>query len=155
MVTISTWVFIYNLYRSKKYRGVIAASSAHSGPTKVYPQAVGFNFSTEYKPGIKNLVANGLSIEFDRSKDEDIEKFFMLATGPISTLVEQIKREYSTDAHLIQLHKQHQEGSLDQDYMVREGMVFFQGKYLVAMNLKLCVKFLMNFKPPQLQDMEV
>lgn len=84
---------------------------------------MGYDFRIECKPGKSNNSADALS-----SVEEADTVLLMTASRPIPLF---LKKENTTLDDLRLLHNNYGEGKLLSDYVIRDGILYFQNKYFI------------------------
>ncbi|XP_061376328.1 uncharacterized protein LOC133318356 [Gastrolobium bilobum] len=94
---------------------------------------MGYSFHIEYKPGHSNTVADALSRIFDEDAALRVS-----ISEPGFDLLSEIKHQNLHDPQLLQLHqKLSVHPNSDPDLVIREGVLFYKGKYFIGFSSSL------------------
>lgn len=116
---------------------------------------MGFDFSIVYKLGKDNRVADALSRSINDSEEEEIlftnksegvSGSFLALSAPINNIIIELKQEISStpELHLIQKKIESDEAGME-GFSIRNGFIFFKGRYFISQTSKLIPKLLNEF----------
>lgn len=121
----------------------------HTPEQRTYIQKLmGYNFKIEYKPGRTNAAANALSRMYEdtvASIDQSQVSCFQIFSQPVCELLEVLREENETDPELSQLHQQIKGPSPPANYLINNGLMLYQGRFVVGANSGLKSVILREF----------
>ncbi|VFQ94564.1 unnamed protein product [Cuscuta campestris] len=84
---------------------------------------LGYQFKIEYKSGAANRVVDALS---RRDEADQAGQQLLAISSPVPNLMEEIRRENTTQPDLVAHHQEHREARLAEPYSVTDGVLYYK-----------------------------
>jgi hypothetical protein len=129
MEALSAWETIHCQNRPSKSEISARTEGGHPFQQKWITKLIGYDFTMEYKKGVKNRVADALS----RRDDWEPEITISLLSIPTVSWLKDLKAEYETDVQLKTLLDQWRKGELDsKKFFLRDELLFYKRRIYIG-----------------------
>ena len=123
----------FHIFTDQRSQKIYVTNNANTRATKWASKLQGFCFQIFYKPGKANPVADALS---RRHTTED--SVLLSLSSPVPTLLERLRRYYSTDAEGQQMVSKYQNDPLlQQDYKFSDGLLLYKERVFLPDKMEL------------------
>ncbi|GJZ40818.1 ty3-gypsy retrotransposon protein [Tanacetum coccineum] len=110
---------------------------------KYVRKLMGFDFATEYKPGVSNQVADALSCVFE--EEGKVIAAFMTLSQPLVGLLDKLRQENESLEELQVLHRRIDINEVMEGFRREQGLLLFRDRYYVGAESKLKELLLTEF----------